>query len=325
MANQYLQMPGDVIADANESQPVTTWRSSKKVMALGVSCLVLLAIVTSSVPTSTLHSTSAAESTNLVGMSPSLRSPLGGVVQYGMTKPMSQQGISQKLDMYGINSPMAKLAVTAIEANRLNNQGVRDVSIKAQLRTVLAEADTETKEEVAKVETSVAEKAKQMAGATAPMGYFDPLGFSTDIPVGRLLFFREAELKHGRVGMLASVGILVTDSGFHPLFGGDIDVPAYIAFQQTPLQVFWPVVLAAIGFLELPAIETFNWPFPSDTWSLKPGRVPGDFGFDPLGLKPKNDKDFKEIQTKELNNGRLAMIAAAGMIAQELATGKKIL
>jgi hypothetical protein len=130
MANQYLQMPGDVIADANESQPVTTWRSSKKVMALGVSCLVLLAIVTSSVPTSTLHSTSAAESTNLVGMSPSLRSPLGGVVQYGMTKPMSQQGISQKLDMYGINSPMAKLAVTAIEANRLNSQGMRDVSIK---------------------------------------------------------------------------------------------------------------------------------------------------------------------------------------------------
>jgi len=30
------------------------------------------------------------------------------------------------------------------------------------------------------------------------------------------------------------------------------------------------------------------------------------------------------MQNKELNNGRLAMLAAAGMIAQELATGKKL-
>jgi hypothetical protein len=30
------------------------------------------------------------------------------------------------------------------------------------------------------------------------------------------------------------------------------------------------------------------------------------------------------MQNKELNNGRLAMIAAAGMIVQELATGEKL-
>jgi len=30
------------------------------------------------------------------------------------------------------------------------------------------------------------------------------------------------------------------------------------------------------------------------------------------------------MQTKELNNGRLAMIAVAGMIAQEIATGQKL-
>ena len=27
-----------------------------------------------------------------------------------------------------------------------------------------------------------------------------------------------------------------------PLFGGDIDVSAYLAFQQTPLQTFWPAI-----------------------------------------------------------------------------------
>lgn len=37
----------------------------------------------------------------------------------------------------------------------------------------------------------------------------------------------------------------------------------------------------------------------------------GDIGFDPFGFKPKDAKDFANMQTKELNNGRLAMIGAA--------------
>ena len=57
---------------------------------------------------------------------------------------------------------------------------------------------------------------------------------------------------------------------------------------------------------------------------LRPGYVAGDLGFDPLGLKPTNDKDLKNIATKELNNGRLAMIGIAGMVAQELVSGMKI-
>jgi hypothetical protein len=39
---------------------------------------------------------------------------------------------------------------------------------------------------------------------------------------------------------------------------------------------------------------------------------PGDLGFDPLGLKPKDAKGFASMQEKELLIGRLAMIAAAG-------------
>jgi hypothetical protein len=42
----------------------------------------------------------------------------------------------------------------------------------------------------------------------------------------------------------------------------------------------------------------------------------GDLGFDPLGLAPKDDPvAWKEMQTKELNNGRLAMIAIAAFTA----------
>ncbi len=45
---------------------------------------------------------------------------------------------------------------------------------------------------------------------------------------------------------------------------------------------------------------------------------PGDVGFDPLNLKPSDPEEFATMQTKELQNGRLAMLGAMGMIVQEL-------
>ena len=39
-------------------------------------------------------------------------------------------------------------------------------------------------------------------------------------------------------------------------------------------------------------------------------RREGDFGFDPLGLKPDDPDELNELQTKEHNNGQLAMIGA---------------
>jgi hypothetical protein len=52
---------------------------------------------------------------------------------------------------------------------------------------------------------------------------------------------------------------------------------------------------------------------------------PGDIGFDPLNLKPTYPEELKILQTKELQNGRLGMLAAAGFLAQELVDGKGIL
>ena len=41
-------------------------------------------------------------------------------------------------------------------------------------------------------------------GATKPLGFFDPLGFSKDVSNSDLLRLRESELKHGRVGMVSA-------------------------------------------------------------------------------------------------------------------------
>jgi hypothetical protein len=59
-------------------------------------------------------------------------------------------------------------------------------------------------------------------------------------------------------------------------------------------------------------------------WEIRSDFKSGDLGFDPLGLKPTDPAELKEMQTKELQNGRLGMIAAAGMIAQELASNQKL-
>merc|ERR1719146_200924 len=138
-----------------------------------------------------------------------------------------------------------------------------------KLKDELSNLDDEKKAEVAKVVETVAMKAKNMAGVTAPMGFFDPVGFSTDCTEGKLLFYREVELKHGRVAMLASLGFLVGEH-FHPLFGGNIDVPSYIAFQATPLQKLWPAVVTAVAIPEISSIFQFDF-------------VPGSNPKDPQG------------------------------------------
>ena len=81
----------------------------------------------------------------------------------------------------------------------------------SMMASTLENADGKTKAEVAEMENAVVEKAKGMAGVTAPFGFFDPLGFATTITEGKLLFYREVEIKHGRVAMLASLGFLVRE------------------------------------------------------------------------------------------------------------------
>jgi len=186
--------------------------------------------------------------------------------------------------------------------------------------TVMQEAAVEATEEPP---SPPAFNVKDMAGITDPLGFFDPVGFCEDATEGKIRFYREVELKHGRVAMVASLGYLVAEQ-FHPLWGGSIDVPSFVAFQATPLQTFWPAVVLLISIIEVFSVFSFNTPIGGEPWSVRSDHAPGDLGFDPMGLKPTDPKELKEMQTKELNNGRLAMFAIAGMVAQEAATGGKL-
>jgi len=163
-----------------------------------------------------------------------------------------------------------------------------------------------------------------------PGGYFDPaglLGSQAQIDA-HYSHYKEVEIKHARVAMLAAVGFVVGEQ-FHPLFGGDIDVPSYLAFQQTPLQTFWPAVVVAIGVFEtLTSIPAFEKPVQGEAksnWKIRADHIPGDAGlFGGAKMAVEDPKKFKDMQTKEINNGRLAMMGIAGMVAQELVTGAKL-
>ena len=180
------------------------------------------------------------------------------------------------------------------------------------------------------------EFAKTLPGISGPLGFFDPAGFcSADgasnevVSEGKVRFYREVEIKHSRVAMLAALGFPIAEQ-FHPLFATD-DAPSFSAFQQTPLQTFWPAVVLVIAVLEVFSVFTFQNPAsrtpdgePAQPWTIRLDHEPGDLGWDPLGLKPTDPAELKEMQTKELNNGRLAMIAIAGMVAQEAVSGQKL-
>jgi hypothetical protein len=189
-----------------------------------------------------------------------------------------------------------------------------------RVQAVYAEMSNESKAEVKKVLQMVDIK----AGQTAPMGFFDPLGLSAGADEKKIAWFREVEVKHGRVCMWASVGYFYGEL-FHPFYGGDLSGPAYQYAKYAPMNTFWIALAVAIA---IPEVLFLTQKFPTSvSWAgdvvNKDDRVPGDMGFDPLGLK--DSLDFLEMQNKELNNGRLAMLAWAGMVAQEMATGKTLL
>merc|ERR1711939_568839 len=126
--------------------------------------------------------------------------------------------------------------------------------------------------------------AKSLPGITAPLGFFDPAGFCSAengaegaATEGKVRFYREVELKHGRIAMLAALGFPLAEQ-FHPLFGGNIDVPSVVAFQQTPLQTFWPAVVFAIAVVEINSIFAFENPN-VEGWAIRSDHSPGDYNF----------------------------------------------
>merc|ERR1712087_268499 len=93
------------------------------------------------------------------------------------------------------------------------------------------------------VQMSTVDYAKLMPGE-GPFGFFDPLGFMSqgDMTEGRARYYREVEVKHGRVAMLGALGFIVSRHvySYHSTCQvGHWSCPPLTGWRAVPPTVWW--------------------------------------------------------------------------------------
>jgi len=180
-----------------------------------------------------------------------------------------------------------------------------------------AAAFTPNTQQARSVTSLQASEFDEKIGAVAPLGYFDPLGYITD--EAAFTRYRAVERKHGRVAMMAMLGIFVHGNGW--VFDGYISPSAGLKFSdidsgigglfQLPREGLLQILLVC-GFVEL-------------TW-WPASKLSGDYG---IRLGEINDWDnqpakYYRQKNAELNNGRAAMMGVAATIVHEAITGQNL-
>mmetsp|Transcript_43793 Transcript_43793/g.48747 ORF Transcript_43793/g.48747 Transcript_43793/m.48747 type:complete len:366 (-) Transcript_43793:29-1126(-) len=162
-------------------------------------------------------------------------------------------------------------------------------------------------------------------GTMAGDAGFDPLGFaSTKLD---LTTMREAEIKHARLAMLAAAGWPLSElfsKGIANQFGmaSALDeatgrVPSVLNGGMGRISpIYWIGCIAVAAGVDL---------FVINSSSKQKGYFPGKLDFDPLGLYPKDEKGQQWMQTAEIKNGRLAMLAITGYAIQEFVMQSSII
>ena len=158
---------------------------------------------------------------------------------------------------------------------------------------------------------------------------FDPFNFAYDADA--LQWYRNAEVKHARLAMLAAVGWPISELldrklaflfNLKPLLVYQDRVPSVLngGLDRTP-GAYWAAALG-VAF----AIESLGFLKESKAASAGTSYTPGDLGFDPLGLAKGKSMDERKYKSEaELFNGRLAMLAITGFAIQEWWTQNSVI
>jgi len=152
---------------------------------------------------------------------------------------------------------------------------------------------------------------------------FDPLGLSdmwgsTD---SDLKWLQEAEIKHGRVAMLATVGFITSQYFVLPMFN-DLQVEDS---NMAPSAIGMSGMMQIIVFAGFEEWRTNKGNITMDSMFEDPNRKPGDLGFALERLQGKSEEEVNKLKLQELKNGRLAMLAIGGMIHHNWITGEPLL
>lgn len=146
---------------------------------------------------------------------------------------------------------------------------------------------------------------------------FDPLGFAKTPE--DLMNYREAEIKHARLAMLAAAGWPLSELfdakiasvlGLSPIVDATDRAPSVLNGGLGKISpIYWLACIVGAGAIDLAGIAAKN--------KSKGDWLPGDYGFDPLGVYPKDADGQQRMQLAEIKNGRLAMIAITAFAVQE--------
>jgi hypothetical protein len=147
---------------------------------------------------------------------------------------------------------------------------------------------------------------------------FDPISFSENFDIKWL---QEAEIKHGRVSMLATVGFVTAEFIKFPMFAGIEMDDSNMAPTLVGTSAMMQIVFAA-GVEEW---RTNNGNITMDTMFSDPAREPGNLGFATDRLAYKSEEEVNKLKLQEIKNGRLAMLAIGGMIHHNFVTGEALL
>lgn len=134
-------------------------------------------------------------------------------------------------------------------------------------------------------------------GALPPLGGWDPLGLATSEEIYDK--FRSIELKHGRVAMLAVLGYVVPEFYRFPF-----DISPGLPCSEVPNGVKALATINPTGLVQIFFLIGFV-----DTR--------GVFGNYDVGKPTITGPTLLRRQTQELQNGRLAMLAAAELLRHD--------
>ena len=144
------------------------------------------------------------------------------------------------------------------------------------------------------------------AGVTAPAGFFDPLGLSKDIDQATFDKYRAAELKHGRVAQLAVLGYVATETYKFP---GEI-APG-VTFESIPSGIAAIEAVPALGWMQMFFLIGYVDFYLTTEGAAAPFTNEG-------GVKQfASAEEELELTNKELNNGRLGMLAILELLRHD--------
>jgi|EP00956_Cyclotella_meneghiniana_P014498 light-harvesting complex I chlorophyll a/b binding protein 1 len=143
-------------------------------------------------------------------------------------------------------------------------------------------------------------------------GFIQPPSWEETPGIPTLYWMREAELKHGRIAMLAVAGWVATDIGMRFPGAGAPYTSVPNAFSAHDIMVengsMW-VMLSLAGLIEICSGAVLV-----EVSKGESDREAGDYSFDPLKLLSPSNSEMMKL--KELTNGRAAMMAFSGLATQ---------